>query len=377
VLCLSMEIFTFAQLCYLYEPVSNANNDGLRQSFLITSPVFFSILIIFKWLQFMFGCVMWEFFGLTVLPAFYSMTSTESLKFLVYMGLLLIMCTHAYWSLPLQNEDYELAHPNGSFFISMFRMFRLTVMGDFDSFELEGIDPQLQTEDNITQLDENPADWAADATNPGKAKDFHVGIRVMTMAFGTAMTIIAMNMYIGVLSVAYNDNSALKYQLYGHAKSKFVLRYLLRKRAWKLVLWVFSCGRCCNPWDEDLDDLPRDGYSRFAQEVAQWAEQFSPEDSDGTDEDGEVNDTNLPQMPSDFVEHNLPENWQGFWCTVPDDLLPQSSDADEAEQLRDNQRDLKTKVDRITQTIAKLQDKMNSMAQRKGVPVGEISRRFG
>ena len=72
-----------------------AVENPIDQSLFRKQPLVFSSMIILNWCEFLVELLAWKPVGMTMLPAFGAMISPESLRFLIYQLMFLLMATHA------------------------------------------------------------------------------------------------------------------------------------------------------------------------------------------------------------------------------------------------------------------------------------------
>merc|ERR1719162_868773 len=75
--------------------------------------------------------------GRSILPVWESCRSKDTVVFMSYLLLASVGIFHAYYSFPIGMDDSDLGE-------AFTRVLRLFWMGDFDMFELEGVDGTVQ-----------------------------------------------------------------------------------------------------------------------------------------------------------------------------------------------------------------------------------------
>jgi len=207
------------------------NSYEFKYTWFNANPVLIMFVVVLRWTLLLISILESRFFGSTVLPAFQAAISKESLRFLTFLAVVLLATTHAYWSLPIANEN--------SLWEVITRMFRMEYVGDFDVNELEGV--------------ESYADLTTGEINGGSATEWHNGVRVMLVGCCLMTTIISLNVYIAVISNTYDKLKESSPQLLQHFRSQILLRQLLRRKFWRLchtcdpiiVPAVINCAGCC------------------------------------------------------------------------------------------------------------------------------------
>merc|ERR1711879_228995 len=92
--------------------------------------------------------------GRQVLPAYHAMKSEQSVRFVIYILLWVVAVSHSYYSLPLPLSSDSLNTP--FWIVSALRMFRLSILGDFDMSELEGSQLKLDPDTQVIEADTGP-----------------------------------------------------------------------------------------------------------------------------------------------------------------------------------------------------------------------------
>ena len=71
-----------------------------------TRPILSCAFILFKWGPLLLGYADFDI-GNHVLAAVCAMNSSDSIEFVIYMALAILVCTHVYKSVPLELSDFE------------------------------------------------------------------------------------------------------------------------------------------------------------------------------------------------------------------------------------------------------------------------------
>jgi len=187
------------------------DSHSFEHSWFDLHPVLLMFVVIIRWIQFLLSLLVSKYFGSTILPAFEAAISKESLRFLTFLLLILCASAHGYWSLPFGGQRY--------FWEILIRMFRMEYVGDFDMQELEGVHDHM----NLTTGE----------INNGDGTEWHDGVRVMFIGCSMMTTIIAMNVYIGVVSKTYDALKQNSQRLVHHFRAQMTLRQLLRWKIWR------------------------------------------------------------------------------------------------------------------------------------------------
>jgi hypothetical protein len=309
---------------------------------LVDTPFRLSMLIFAKWcylmLSFMNSSVMLE----TLLPAWKAMTSRYSVAFLVYLLVLSFGTALAYYALPIRIDE-ESSNP---YLEAFFRTSRLNLMGELNTDEFEGGDkgegPHHTTRGRLLSADNDHPD------NP--ANKYHWALQFFTLGCSVLFPVIALNLYVGMLSHAYEQARRHIVHSRGLLHSASSARAILGNHmgacmskicAWHPCNWVY--GRTFGwgtSWGETLcgavwKDGGRDENAAI-DETGTWIVIADTEDRDAT------------QIPVELIQD---EDMLSL-------LQNQEDEADVTES--DSQALLAKEVAQAMQTLQKLQAKLNS-----------------
>jgi len=216
----------------------------------------FSLSILCKWAHFVSSVLCLRNFGENVLPAAYTLVSAESNRFLFVLVLAIVASYQAYCAYPvagtidetfvhLSNTSVaeELMHEFGRFhwenntflfprkLLSMLvNMFRLDVMGDFDTLELQGGEPVIRLDGGtLREALRGNLSSAVEGhiTDPPPNPSMHQGILVLFVVLCLFVNVILMNIYIGLLSSVYDNYTSQRWELLAEYKAMHALRYML------------------------------------------------------------------------------------------------------------------------------------------------------
>ena len=112
----------------------------------------------------------------------------DTFAFFMLMCICLAAATHAYYNLGVRDEPTPT-------YAAFMQVIRLGIFGDFDMFEFEGLDPTYTLkEDDIDQI------WEPQDPIPGPD---YVWVHALFYAIGLGITVLLMNVLIGVLGANY------------------------------------------------------------------------------------------------------------------------------------------------------------------------------
>eukprot|EP00933_Yihiella_yeosuensis_P030579 TRINITY_DN24209_c0_g1_i1.p1 TRINITY_DN24209_c0_g1~~TRINITY_DN24209_c0_g1_i1.p1 ORF type:complete len:256 (-),score=52.33 TRINITY_DN24209_c0_g1_i1:129-782(-) len=145
------------------------------------------------------------------------MTRPASVSFIFFLMLALLGMFQAYMCFPIpENAD--------SMSMAFMKIFRLTLLGDFDTWELEGVDPVVRG-----KLDAKK-EMVASMDDGNPSKRYHIGILIFVMVGAVTVTILSMNVAIGVLSSLYEEAKGKSLQIQSHYKVGYIFKLQLHKR---------------------------------------------------------------------------------------------------------------------------------------------------
>ena len=191
----------------------------------------------FSWLRLLYSLRGETWMGPRLLPIVSAIQDTVA--FFLLMALCLSATTHAYYALQIRDE------PNPTY-AAVMQVVRLGIFGDFDLFEFEGLDTTYRLMDDANESNE----W--EPVDPSPGPDY-VYVHVLFYITGVGITVLLMNVLIGVLSSnyeRYEDQSVGQFyrarvkmlvdlQLRPHTRSSFAVRRRVPCR------WLFSCLFSC------------------------------------------------------------------------------------------------------------------------------------
>jgi len=212
----------------------------------VRHPVHFAVAVIVKWLHFSVSMLCTQTLGESVLPAFHAVTSMNSLRFLGFLLVVWMGTMNAYYVFPIDENTGDSNHVLNMFM----KIFRLEFLGDFDLWELEGINPVL----NIHMGPNGTSDMRGVIDDGNPEGLYHKGVIGLFVGVSIFFTIMFLNVYIGLLSDEYTSakRTARNYTL----KLKALLMVeMLHLR----VIWQGCCS-CCAEDEVPIKDGVWIGY---------------------------------------------------------------------------------------------------------------------
>jgi len=172
--------------------------------------------------------------------------STASLTFLAFLLVGVLMCGHAYYSLPLGDVT--------SFSEAWVRMYRL-MMGDFDLGELAGTAGVLT---NYNETGTGTPSGGFAEVGDGPIIYFRQQLDQMMMMFVFLGTTVFLNIYVGVVSDEYNKVVEHVETVHAQFQASYTMRLLLRREALIGFLYIFSSNTHTS--DSDSDEMETAGH---------------------------------------------------------------------------------------------------------------------
>jgi len=240
----------------------------------------FSISILLKWGHFISSMLCVRTIGTRVLPAFYTIISAESTRFLSVISICIFAAFSAYYVFPVEDTQSALLGeqmaeagretalqlvlgslakwqqvqgiPN-NLLKMLVRMFQLSTTGEVDYLELEGKDPVLRI--NLTALNAERGAAVAVGTLDEAEPDphFHQGVICLMVILSVLLNVILMNVYVGLLSSVYETFSSRQWELLAEFRALHALRYMTSTPS-RVLRHCFG-DRCCRRLTcEGVDD---------------------------------------------------------------------------------------------------------------------------
>jgi len=163
--------------------------------------VVMACLVMFRWNKSLYALRCIKTFGLPMLPILRAMRDINAFCFVLLF--VLFGFSHTYYTLGI-HQDISSAFN---------AVYRLGVLGDFDLQELEGVDPHFGVDGNTMM----PVD-------PDKTSMFYV-VRVFMIVATFGITVTLLNIFIGVLSVAFENETEKAESTFWHERSHSTLMF--------------------------------------------------------------------------------------------------------------------------------------------------------
>eukprot|EP00930_Biecheleria_cincta_P085718 TRINITY_DN75090_c0_g1_i1.p1 TRINITY_DN75090_c0_g1~~TRINITY_DN75090_c0_g1_i1.p1 ORF type:complete len:598 (-),score=93.15 TRINITY_DN75090_c0_g1_i1:88-1881(-) len=192
-----------------------------------------SYLVLSRWAITGLASLSFRALGEHVLPCFYAITWSASLYFAMYLLIVIFGSFHAYYVYPISEHiamNQELPDLLYSNFMTLLKIFRLEALGDFDLWEMEGQNEVIEGQISGSAI-------SAEIDDPTPDSRVRVGLLSLFVVLSLSVTVITMNVYIGLLGSLYD--SALKMQKLLHCqwRSMKILEINARRHFFNDILW--------------------------------------------------------------------------------------------------------------------------------------------
>ena len=136
----------------------------------------------------------------------------DTFAFFLLMVICIASASHAYYNLQLREEPTPT-------YAALMQVVRLGIFGDFDLFEFEGLDPTYRLKDDGND-NESQNEWEPIDPSPGPD---YVYVHVLFYMTGVGITVLLMNVLIGVLSSNYERYEAQSVGQFFRARVKMLV----------------------------------------------------------------------------------------------------------------------------------------------------------
>eukprot|EP00439_Symbiodinium_sp_Y106_P023505 s1322_g2.t2 len=215
--------------------------------FFENDPSALSSLVLIRWTILSTNFLQIEQVGSNMVPVVLAVCQPASIFFLLFLGFMITAAFHAYYVFPIQENvggsgvldaDY-LNHVLTTFL----KVFRLAVLGDFDLNELEGINEHIEAK--IVHTDEIKG--KVEVPEEEYSSKYHRTIRYEFVVLSLVITVVVMNVYIGLLGELYEKAERRCRQHYNNYRASCAYRHICEHYAFAQV---FCCCRKTKPASE-------------------------------------------------------------------------------------------------------------------------------
>ena len=193
------------------------------------------------WLRLLYSLRAETWMGPRLLPILSAVKDTFA--FFLLMVICISSAAHAYYNLQLREEPTPT-------YAALMQVVRLGIFGDFDLFEFEGLDPTYRLKDDGTD-NESQNEWEPIDPSPGPDYAY---VHVLFYMTGVGITVLLMNVLIGVLSSNYERYEAQSVGQFFRARVKMlvelqgrplerIVRHIFNSRRGGSYRWPFVCLR--------------------------------------------------------------------------------------------------------------------------------------
>jgi len=210
------------------------------------------------WFRFCYSLRGEPWFGPRILPILFALRDT--VVFFFFALICVCAATHAYYNLELRER--KDGHPS-TLYQALLQVTRLGIFGDFDIFDFEGTDPYLfkDYKHEHEDIPYNGTEFVYVEEDP-RMGNFHWQVHILFYGIGLGITILLMNLLIGVLGSNFDLYQDRAPELFNRARAKLlleiegrpvirVLRHLGReaqelkkKGRWHVAMLVTSVWTC-------------------------------------------------------------------------------------------------------------------------------------
>ena len=181
------------------------------------------------WLRLLYSLRGETWMGPSLLPILSAVKDTFA--FFLLMVICIASAAHAYYNLQLREEPTPT-------YAALMQVVRLGVFGDFDLFEFEGLDPTYRLKDDGND-NESQNEWEPIDPSPGPD---YVYVHVLFYMTGVGITVLLMNVLIGVLSSNYQRYEAQSVGQFFRARVKMLVE-LQGRPLGRIVGHIFNFRR--------------------------------------------------------------------------------------------------------------------------------------
>lgn len=169
---------------------------------------FMALFSAMAWFRFCYSLRGEPWFGPRILPILFALRDTV-VFFFFFACICVCAATHAHYNLAVvpSNHDYPL-------YASILQVVRLGIFGDFDLFEFEGADGSIKQKAGTTD------EW--EHVDPEQSGNFF-SVHVLFYGVGLGITILLMNVLIGVLGSNFDLYQDRAPELFNRARAKLLL----------------------------------------------------------------------------------------------------------------------------------------------------------
>ena len=184
------------------------------------------------WLRLLYSLRAETWMGPRLLPILSAVKDTFA--FFLLMVICIASAAHGYYNLQLREEPTPT-------YAALMQVVRLGIFGDFDLFEFEGLDPTYRLKDDGND-NESQNEWEPIDPSPGPD---YVYVHVLFYMTGVGITVLLMNVLIGVLSSNYERYEAQSVGQFFRARVKMLVELQGRPlgRTMFFILFI-SCLPC-------------------------------------------------------------------------------------------------------------------------------------
>jgi len=255
---LAIEIFTFFTLVWATSKTEfggvckhSKGADGVNETcWYLSHPIWFMFVVLGKCMYYLVNLLCYQPFGEQVYVAYATLIHPSSVWFSIFIVLCVFSCIASYYMFPIaENMMDTTGHmpavaditdiwnwrlPDASnmypLMTTAMKVFRLTIMGDFDVWELEGVDGVIQKNGNgsISSAADGDTVYTTDDGDPSPV--YHIGVQVFLVITAFFFNVLVLNVYIGLMGSVYGKMDAVRVEIFSEFRSTFAFKELLLKQ---------------------------------------------------------------------------------------------------------------------------------------------------
>mmetsp|Transcript_17174 Transcript_17174/g.30110 ORF Transcript_17174/g.30110 Transcript_17174/m.30110 type:complete len:641 (-) Transcript_17174:169-2091(-) len=200
-------------------------------SVFVKHPVIFSLVVGGRWFYFILSLMCTSTFGSHVFPAWHAMTRPASLAFIAFLFITVIAALHTYLIFPIDENN---PFTGASQWIAFMKVFKIALLGDFDVWELEGVDPVVEGTVRHSKGTKSGLNGQIDDGEPSAV--YNDGVMLFSMVITVTVSILSMNVAIGVVSSLYDEAKSKANQIHSHFRAGYLFKLMMQRH-------IF--GKCC------------------------------------------------------------------------------------------------------------------------------------
>jgi len=200
-------------------------------------PFLLPLMIFSRWAIFQINLLYTDFFGSQMIPVYLAVLSPQSLRFMIFLFFVILMCAHVYLGFPVKEDGKTLGQYGlWGVYEAIYRMWDLLMFGDVNNDDMTGRQLVVGGGGIIQHEDAPDASYG----KPMSFEGLFEPVRIVCLLFATGGSIMTMQMYVGVLSNVFNDLKEHETHTRLNWKMHFTRKYFLRMLFWSRIHPIFD-----------------------------------------------------------------------------------------------------------------------------------------